>query len=233
MTTREYESTYNSNAQRTDAVVKTLFESTVPTAAVRECSSLLKKSDKKRYMLMTEATEGFLDSDEEDSLHQEIDSMTSVFNDSESHSEEWWEKHGARLFNQLALHIVHMEHSYMLLHQVMCCSLPAGQRPDPDPMLNMENVARALVVLETNSRLVDLDKCVEETHTCMKPFKLLLTPKARRANTDQPAGTVRFSTFVAASSVFRGAILNMNVDSKLCVFCKSILGDFFNEGQGR
>jgi hypothetical protein len=213
--------------------VKTLFESTVPTAAVRECSSLLKKSDKKRYILMTEATEGFLDSDEEDSLHQEIDNMTIVQNNDETLSEDWWERHGARLFNQLALHIVNIEHSYMLLHQVMCCSLPTGERPDADPMLNMENVGRALVVLETNSRLVDLDKCVEETHTCMKPFKLLLTPKARRANTDQQAGTVRFSTFVAASSIFRGAILNMNVDSKLCVFCRSILGDFFDEQHGR
>jgi ferredoxin len=90
-------------------------------------------------------------------------------------------------------------------------------------------VARALVSLRAHIDHLDLDKIVEEVHHCIKPFRLLLTPKARRSNTDAISGIVRFSTLVAASSIFRNAILSMDVDKTLCVFCKSCLAEVFRE----
>ncbi len=92
-----------------------------------------------------------------------------------------------------------------------------------------QSVARALVSLRAHVDHVDLDKIVEEVHQCIKPFRLLLTPKARRSNTDAISGIVRFSTLVAASSTFRNAILSMDVDKTLCVFCKSCLAEVFRE----
>ena len=163
----------------------------------------------------------------------EIDFMTISADDNLLRAEDWWEKEAARMFNSLALKIVQVEAAYMILHQVLCVSLPAGSRPDADPMLSMDNVARALVSLATHTRNLDLDKAVEQVHSNLKPFRLLQTPKARRANTDTISGFVRFSTLVAASSVFRGAILTMDVDRTLCLFCKSILSESFNEEQAR
>lgn len=234
MQSRTMANIFKRNNQRTDSLIKTLFDSTVPPVAIRECFRLLRKSDKKKFQWMTEAIEGFLDSDVEESLHNEIDSMTNCAEENLRHEkEDWWEKEAARLFNSLALKIVQVEAAYMILHGVLCVSLPAGRRPDADPMLSMDNVARALVALATNTRNLDLDKAVEEVHSNIKAFRLLQTPKARRANTDMISGYVRFSTLVSASSLFRGAILSMDVDRTLCLFCKSILSEMFNEEQAR
>ena len=195
---------------------------------------MLKKSDKKRFIWMTEATEGFLDSDEEDALHKEIDGITDFMEVQATQiSEMWWEKQAARMFNNLALHITEMEQSYKLLHQILCASLPGHTRPDADPMLHMENVARALVSVSGSIHSMDLDKVVDEVHACIKPFKLLQTPKERRANKDEPSGQLRFSTLVAASTTFRDSILTMQVDSTLCDLMKSNLSSIFSEEQGR
>ena len=222
------------NNQRTDALVKTLFDSTVPPTCIRECFQMLKKSDKNQFQWMTEATEGFLDSDEEDELHAEVDSISSVHEQElELHSEDWWSKAGAKMFNQLALNIVNAEQAYKLLYFILSNEQPIGIRPDADPMLAVAAIARSLVQLKTNTRQLDLDKCVAEVHGCIKPFRLLLTPKGRRENKDEPAGVVRFSTLVAASPTFRNAILSMEVDRTLCLAMKSKLAEVFNEEQTR
>ena len=106
---------------------------------IRECFRMLKRSDKKQYMWSTEATEGFLDSDEEESLHCEIDNITAIQEAWLLNTkEDWWEKKAARLFNSIALHIVTVESAFSILQQVLCSSLPAGLEPDADPMLGME-----------------------------------------------------------------------------------------------
>jgi hypothetical protein len=154
--------------QKTDALIKTLFDPTVPPVVrysphfdsllissfypfylmlsinqilqtIRECFRMLKRSDKKRYMWLTEATEGFLDSDEEESLHCEIDNITAVQEAWLLNTkEDWWEKEASRLFNSIALQIVTVESAFSILQQVLCSSLPAGLEPDADPMLGME-----------------------------------------------------------------------------------------------
>jgi hypothetical protein len=87
--------------------------------------------------------------------------------------------------------------------------------------------------MRANIHKLDLDKAVEQVHTCIKPLRLLLAPKARRANTDKISGKVRFSTLVAASSIFRHAVLSMEVDRTLCLFCKSSLSQIFREDHAR
>ena len=229
---RSTASIFKRNNQRSEALVRTLFDFTIPPFALQDCFEMLKKRDKKRFLWMTEAAEGFLDSDEEDALHGEVDGMNR-FQDNldQKRSEMWWEKHAARLFNQLALTIVDVESSFKLLHQILIASLPQNLRPDADPLLVMETLSRALVALRTNTSQLDLDKMVEEVHLAIKPFRLLLTPKERRANKDEPSGQVRFSTLVAASSAFKDAILNMDVNKTLCDLMKSRLSYFFNEAQ--
>ena len=170
------------NNQRTDALVKTLFDSTVPSARIRECSRMVRKSDKKTFRLMTEATEGFLDSDEEDALHTEIDKIQLQAELAEGRSDEWWERQAARQFNQIALNIVNTEHAFMLVHQIMTSGFPRDLKPDSDPHLATEYIARSLVVLRTATRRMDLDLMVQDTHGCIKPFRLLLSPKERREN---------------------------------------------------
>ena len=61
---------FKRNNQRTDSLIKTLFDSTVPPVAIRNCFRQLRKSDKKQFRWMTEAIEGFLDSDVEEALHK-------------------------------------------------------------------------------------------------------------------------------------------------------------------
>lgn len=90
---------------------------------------------------MTEATEGFLDSDEEDALHSEIDSITSHQVDLEANNEDYCEKRAARLFNQLALHIVDMEKSYLLLHNI--CITSIVHNTESDPKLSMVGCIRS------------------------------------------------------------------------------------------
>jgi hypothetical protein len=204
----------------------------VPPPVIRDCIRLLKKNDKERFMWMTEVTEGYLDSDEEDALHKEIDCITLHQETLENKTEDWWEKHWARSFNQLALNITDVERAYTILQHILCCSFPAGIQPDADPMLSMENVSRALVVLGTNIRTLDLDKAVAEVHDRMPDFRLLMTPK-ERANSDKISGKVRFSTLIAASSAFRQAILHMDVDAVLCLVCKSSLSEIFDEKLAR
>jgi hypothetical protein len=70
---------------------------------------MLKKSNKKGFTWMTEATEGFFDSDEEDALHCEIDRITANQDAQEARfcvKEDWWEREAARLFNSLSLQVV-------------------------------------------------------------------------------------------------------------------------------
>ena len=106
---------------------------------IRECFRMLKRSDRKHYTWLTEATEGFLDSDEEESLHCEIDNITAIQEAWLLNTkEDWWEKEAARLFNSIALQIVTVESAFSILQQVLCSSLPAGLEPDADPMLGME-----------------------------------------------------------------------------------------------
>ena len=224
------------NNQRTDALLKTLFDSTIPPLTIRDCTRMLKKVDKRRFMSMTEATEGFLDTDDEEELHFEIDSIAYYLEEIESKRrgvDLYWEKHAAKLFNQLALHIVEVEQAFKILHQIMCASMSSQEQPDADPMLSLENVARGLVVMQASSDNLDLDKCVQEVHTCLKPFKLLQTPKARRANKDEASGELRFSSLVAASSTFRHAVQSMQVDEILCYVMKSKLHEFFTEDEAR
>ena len=221
------------NNQRTDSLVKTLFDSTVPPTIIRECFQLIKKGDQQKYRWMTEASEGFLDSDVEQSLHIEIDNITSTQDLIEHNVEVWWEKHGSKLFTQLALNIVNTEQAYMLLHNILCSSLPVGVKPEADPMLATEHVARGLVALYTSTRTMDLDKAVEEVHGCMKAFRLLQTPKERRANKDEASGNLRFSTLVSASPSFRTAIFTMDVDQTLCLLMKSSFSEIFDEAQAR
>lgn len=194
---------------------------------------MLKKSDKKRFKWMTEATEGFLDSDEEDALHAEIDSMHEQNEAGLSKSEEWWEKHAARMFNQIAMNIVSTEQAFMLVHSIMCSSLESNHKPAADPLLATQQIARSLVVLRTATRNIDLDKVVDETHAWIKPFRLLLSPKERRENKDEPSGVIRLTTLVAGSATFREAILRMDVDRTLCLLMKSKLHEIFNEEQAR
>jgi len=102
---------------------------------------MLKKSNKKGFTWMTEATEGFFDSDEEDALHCEIDRITANQDAQDALGyvkEDWWEREAARLFNSLSLQIATIESAFSILQQVLCCSLPAGMEPDTDPMLSME-----------------------------------------------------------------------------------------------
>ena len=218
-------------------MVKTLFDGTVPPILIRECFQLLKKSDKKKFKWMTEATEGLanIDSDEEDELHLEIDNITAEQElAQEAHNrEDHWEKTGARIFNQLALNIVNTEMAYMLLHHILCHAFPMGKRPPADPLLLPRDIARGLVSLRVVTRKVNLDKCFEEAHSCMKAFRLLLTPQGRRENKDQASGVIRFSTLLAASSTFRSAILDMEVDRLLCLLMQSKLAHFFDEDEAR
>ena len=70
---------------------------------------------------MTEATEGFLDSDEEDALHREIDSITATQDRQDALGyvkEDGWEREAARLFNSLSLHIATIESAFSILQQV-------------------------------------------------------------------------------------------------------------------
>ncbi len=175
------------NNQRTDALVKTLFDSTVPSAKIRECSRMVRKSDKKTFRLMTEATEGFLDSDEEDALHAEIDNIHLQAELEEGKSEEWWERQAARQFNQIALNIVNTEHAFLLFHEIMTSGFTPNLKPDSDPLLATEHIARSLVVLRTETRRMNLDQIVQDTHSCIKPFRLLLSPKERRENKGERA----------------------------------------------
>ena len=221
------------NNQRAEAMLKTLFDSTIPPMKIRECSRMLRKSDKIRFKRMTEMTEGMIDSDTEEALHTEIDSITHAVDKIEGRGEDWFQKTGARMFNQLALHIVNVEHAFKILHQVLCTFLPKGIRHEANPMISMDNLARALVVLQANTRQIDLDKIVEHVHEQMKPFRLLVTPKERRADKDKPSGSPRFSKMIAASSVFRDAILTMDVDQILCKLMKSKMCGYINEELGR
>jgi len=217
------------NNQRTDALTKTLYDSTVPPVLIRECFTLLKKSDKKQFQWMTEATEGFLDSDEEASLHAETDSIQSTMEKLEHHNEDWWEKHGAKLFNQMAMSLSQNERAMQLLHRIFSSWRPLGLLPEADPMLGTNEVARGLVVLGASSRSLDLDACVDEVHQHLKAFRLLMTPKERRENKDDISGNLRFSNLVSASSTFRNAILNMDVDRTLCSLLKSRCAQLFGE----
>jgi len=225
------------NSQRADSMVKTIFDSTVPPTVVRECFQLLKKADKKKFKWMTEATEGLanISSDEEDELHRELDSITTEQElAQEAHTrEDHWQKTGAKIFNQLALNIVNTEVAYMLLHHILCHALPMGKKPPADPLLLPRDIARGLVVAKVGTRKVNLDKCFEEAHNCIKSFRLLQTPIERRENKDKAGGMVRFSTLVAASPTFRNAILEMDVDRKLCLLMQSKLSRIFNEDQAR
>ena len=221
------------NNQRAEALLKTLFESTIPPIKIRECSRMLRKSDRSRFQRMTEMTEGMIDSDTEEALHAEIDSITQAVDKIEGREDGWFQKTGARVFNQLALHIVEVEHAFKILHQVLCTFLPKGFRHEADPMVSMDNLARALVVLQAKTRQVDLDKIVEDVHEQMKAFRLLVTPKERRADKDKPSGRPRFSKMIAASSVFRDAILTMDVDQTLCKLMKSKMCGYINEELGR
>jgi hypothetical protein len=99
--------------------------------------------------------------------------------------------------------------------------------------LSTHQIARSLVVLRTATRHIDLDKVVEETHGWIKPFRLLLSPKERRENKDEPSGVVRLTTLVAGSVAFREAVLKMDVDRTLCLLMKSKLHEIFNEDQAR
>ena len=238
---RQYQSKLASNLwkrnnQKTDSLLKTLFDSTIPALAIRECTRLLKKSDTKTLLSMTDVRDGALDSDEEKDLHDEIDSLTAfqeLVESRRSKSGMWWERQAAKQFNQLALHIVEVEHAFKLLYQVLCAALPTMQQPDADPIFSLQSISRALVALKSYTGNLDLDKCVEEVHRCMKPFKLLQTPKERRQNADEPSGDLRFSTLVSASSMFRDCILNMTVDKTLCHLMKSKLREFFNEDESK
>ena len=84
-----------------------------------------------------------------------------------------------------------MENAYAILHQVLCCTFPKGHRPDADPLFDIDSIARGLVVLGTNTRKLDLDKAIDQTHASLKAFRLLQTPIERRANKDKVAGEVR------------------------------------------
>ena len=222
------------NNLRTDALIKTLFDSTVPPPVIRDCFRMLKKSDKKEYAWITDLNEGALDSDEEMLLHEEIDGIDINQAVSDAKHEGWWEKHGAKLFNQLALQIVHVEGVYTLLRQILCASLSEEMRPDADPFLSMENVARTLVAMHAHSKKVDLDKILAEVHDSVRGFRLLMTPKERRSrNLEQISGKVRFSDLVSASSMFRQAILAMGVDVTLCTLMRSKFNDIFTEEQCR
>jgi hypothetical protein len=109
--------------------------------SIRQCFNMLKKSNKKGFTWMTEATEGFLDSDEEDALHREIDSITATQDRQDALGyvkEDGWEREAARLFNSLSLQIATIESAFSILQQILCCSLAAGMEPDTDPMLSME-----------------------------------------------------------------------------------------------
>jgi hypothetical protein len=185
---------------------------------------------------MTEVTEGYLDSDEEDSLRAETDSielfrMNMELKAVNNASAASWHKQAARMFNQLSLHIVKVENTFRLLHQILCTTLPKGQSWDADPLVGMSSISRALIALQCDTRNLDLDKIVEQTHAQMKPFRLLQTPKERRLNKDKPSGRLRFSNIVAASSAFRDAILCMDVDRNLCKLMKSKLSPVLNEEQ--
>ena len=87
--------------------------------------------------------------------------------------------------------------------------------------------------MRTATRNIDLDKVVDETHAWIKPFRLLLSPKERRENKDEPSGVIRLTTLVAGSATFREAILRMDVDRTLCLLMKSKLHEIFNEEQAR
>lgn len=171
--------------------------------------------------------------DEEDALHAEIDSMISQVEAVEDKYEDWWEKQAARMFNQIAMNVVNTEAAFMLLHRIMCASVHSTGRPQPDPLLATDHVARSLVVLRCATRHMDLDKAVEETHGCIKAFRLLLSPKERRENKDEANGVIRLTTLVAGSPTFREAILNMGVDRTLCLLMKSKLAEIFDEEQAR
>ena len=221
------------NSQRSDALLKTLFDSTITPTIIREFSRMVRKKDKHEFQRMTEMTEGMIDSDLEEELHQEIDSITATVDDIEKKRDGWWEKQGARMFNQLALHIVAVESAFKILHQIMCTSLARGQRHEADPLISAEHLARAFVTMQVTTRHLDLDKIVENVHHYMKPFRLLVSPKERRENKDKPSGLLRFSTMISASTVFRNAILKMDVDEILCKLMKSKMSEFINEELGR
>ena len=223
------------NSKRSEALLKTLFDSTIPHSSIRECTRMLKKLDSKTLKSMPAAMDSVLDSDEENDLHDEIDCMTFFIENMESKAnvDLWWERQAAKLFNQLALQIVEIERAVKLLHQIFCASLPAMQRPDADPILGLENLSRGLVTMQSNIEAVDLDECIAEVHACLKPFKLLMAPKERAASKDEATGQVRFSTLVAASSTFRRSILTMKIDNNLCHLMKSKVSEFFDESQAR
>lgn len=121
----------------------------------------------------------------------------------------------------------------MLLHHILCHALPVGKRPPADPLLLPRDIARGLVSLRVATHKFNLDKCFEEAHNCLKAFRLLQTPIERRENKDQASGVVRFSSLVAASSTFRSAILDMDVDRILCLIMQSKLAHVFNEDEAR
>ena len=221
------------NNQRTDALSKTLFVSTAPPALIRECYAIMRKSSKKEATSLAAESAGILDSDEEEALHREVDNISKTQENEDGQYEGWWEKNAAKLFNQLSLNVVHLEQTLMLLHHIFCCGLAQGQKPEPDPLLTTNHVARGLVALHTPTKDLDVDACVAEVHAQYKPFRLLLTPLERRANKDEISGELRFSSLIAASKQFRSAIHTMHVDRTLTAVMKSQLAKFFNEEEAR
>ena len=86
-------------------------------------------------------------------------------------------RRGCIAFNQLALQITDAENAFMLLYHILCLAMPSGVQPSAYPMISPGHIARSLVSLKVDTRTMNLDKIVEEAHTCIKPFRLLLSPK--------------------------------------------------------
>ena len=211
-------------------LIQRLYEANVPLVLVKSClrdihslADLDQNVPKETWV-----AEGHVDTEEEDELYDEVDSI----NQAQERAQELdldLELEGARLWNSAALKVVDAEKAYRILYDVLSPSGVRGRESDPEAPL--ENIAQGLLLLGVDSYHVHvyMDRIIDEVAKGTEHLKALVPCDWYKWN----GKGIRMSALIAASRSFRQALIEMPILEPLCKLKRFPVSHLFEESELR
>jgi hypothetical protein len=211
-------------------LIQRLYEANVPLVLVKSClrdihslADLDQNVPKETWV-----AEGHVDTEEEDELYEEVDSI----NQAQERAQELdldLELEGARLWNSAALKVVEAEKAYRILYDVLSPSGARGRESDPE--VPLENIAQGLLKMGVDSYHVHvyMDRIIDEVVKGTEHLKALVPCDWYKWNDNG----IRMSALIAASRSFRQALIEMPILEPLCKFKRFPVSHLFEESELR
>jgi flagellar biosynthesis/type III secretory pathway chaperone len=213
-----------------NGLIQRLYEANVPLGLVKSClrdihslADLDQNVPKETWV-----AEAQMDTEEEDELYEEIDSI----NQAQERAQELnldIELESARLWNSAALKVVEAEKAYQILYHFLSPSGTRGRESDPEASL--VNIAQSLLILGVDSYLVHvyMDRIIDEVAKGTEHLQALVPCDWYKWN----GKGIRMSALIAASRSFRQALIEMPILEPLCKFKRFPVSHLFEESELR